>query len=355
MTADPEHKLLDAFDEHWDDYRKQFKQGRQELSEDAVHDLRVSARRMQAMLGIVRSLDRRPRVKKLGRFLRKQLQQLDTLRDTQVLVQETEQSLNTLPHLIAFRHYLQNRSDDLARAGGKQLRKRKPSDLKQRVNGIRRVVKRHVDDETLVENVLVAVDEAYAKTLARFHKVDAGDPNSIHRVRVAFKRLRYMIETVEPFLPDYPGHYPDKMHDYQDAMGKVHDTMVYLDTLKEFQVETQKHNRSKEPDFDLKPAETYFRTRLADLIRAYFQRKDELSSFWRPAPGQPFPWEKSHEPVHRTTRNRRTAGSAEQRGTGQPAASHRRRAKKVPADRASPGQPGNADRSDPDQSVPTGS
>ncbi len=354
MNDDREHNLVDAFDERWDDYRKQFKAGRQEISEDSIHDLRVSARRMEALLGIVRGLNGRKRLKKLRRFLSKQLDELDNLRDTQVMLQEAESSIGSLPQLIIFRDELQRRLDDLVGDGRKDLHKAKPSDLKPRIKKIRKVVRRHSDDPDHTQHVLQAVDAAYAKTLARFGRLDAGNPNSIHRVRIAFKKLRYMIEAVQAFLPDYPKDYPAKMHDYQDAMGKVHDTDVFLDTLKEFELDLQQRSKNGQQDFDLKPVEVDFRTRLANLILAYFQRKDELHTFWRAAPGEPFPWEKSHDSVHRTTRNRRTAGPKQQRGAGQPAASHRRRKEKVPANRAGTGQPGNSDRPDPDQPVPTG-
>ena len=355
MTADNEHVLLAAFDEHWKEYRKQFKQARQDTTEETIHDLRVAARRMQALLGIVRTLEARPPVRKMRRVLSKQLDELDGLRDTQVLVQQTEQSVNELPQLLILRQYLQDRSDELARDARNDLRKVKPSDIQQRIRRIRKVVKRHSDEDEFVEQVLQAVDTAYVRTLARFGKLDAGEPNTIHRVRIAFKKLRYMIEMVDPFLPKHPGNFLDRMHDYQDAMGQVHDTTVFLETLKDYEVELQRRHSDHPSDLDPKPVERYFRTRLADLVRAYFERKDELYTFWRSAPDQPFPWEKSHELVHRKARTRRGTGSQQQRGAGQPAASHQRRAKKVPADRAGAGQPGNSDRSNPDQPVPAGS
>ncbi len=353
MTDDSEHDFLSAFDEHCDHYRKQLKVGRQEVTEDSIHDLRVAARRMQALLGIVRTLDSRPRVKKMQRFLRKQLDQLDDLRDTQVMMQEADSNVGSLPQLIPFREYLQERSADLARAGEKHLHKTKPSDLQERVKKIRKVIKRHSNDEGLVERLLQAVDGANATVLARFGKLDAGDPNTVHRVRIAFKKFRYMTEIVQPFLPDYPADLPDKMHDYQDLMGKVHDTGVFLDTLRQFELDLKQ--RGQDEDVDLKPVEVFFRTRLADLILNYFQRKEELHSFWRGTPDQPFPWEKSHDSVHRTTRNRRAAKSGQQRGAGQPATAHRGRTKEVSQDRAGAGQPGDKDRPDIDQSVPTGS
>ncbi len=354
MTDDPQQDFLSAFDDHWDDYRKQLKAARHEISEDSIHDLRVSARRMQALSGIIRGLDAHPRVKKLRRFIRKQLNELDDLRDTQVMVQEAQQRVASVPQLAPFSAYLQVRSGDLAGTAQKDLRKSQPSVLKPRIKKIRKVVKKHSDDSDLVERLLEAVDKAHRKTRGRFDKLDANDPNTVHRVRIAFKEFRYMVEVVQPFLPGYPEDYPGKMHDYQDAMGKVHDTTVLLEALKEYKQDRQQRGTSQPPEFHAEPVKVYYRERLTDLIRSYFQRKDELFGFWRAAPDQPFPWEKSHDSVHRTTRNRRAKGPNQQRGAGQPAASHRRRAQKVPADRAGAGGSGNSDRPDTDQSVPTG-
>ena len=355
MTAGREHNLLDAFDGHWDDYRKQLKAGRREISEESIHDLRVSARRMQALLGMLRTLDGKARIKKMQRVLNRQLNQLDKLRDTQVMIHELDDRIGSLPQLVPFRDYLQDCLADLGRTGHKQLRKLKPSDLRPGIKTMRKTVKHQSDDPQLEEHLLQAVDGAYAKALARFGRLDAGNPNTIHQVRIAFKKLRYMIETVEPFLPKHPAKYLDHMHEYQDAMGNVHDTTVFLDTLKEYELDLKQLNQGEEPGVDLKPVEQFYRTRLADLILAYFQRKDEFYGFWRPAPDQPFPWEKSHDSVHRSTRNRRRPAAGQQRGEGQRAASHRRRSKEVQADRQGAGQSGNSDRPDTDQSVPTGS
>lgn len=354
MTDDSQQDFLRAFDNRWDGYRKQLQAARREISEDSIHDLRVSARRLQALSTIIRGLDSHPRVKKLRRFIRKQLNELDDLRDTQVIVGEAGRRVANLPQLAPFSTYLQVRSEELAGAAHKDLRNPKPSDLKEQVKEIRKVVKKHSDDVDSVERLLGAVDKAHRRTRGRFDKLDANDPNTIHRVRIAFKEFRYMVEVVQPFLPDYPNDYPDKMHDYQDAMGQVHDTTVFLDTLKEYEQDLQQHDTGQAPEFHSEPIKVYCRERLAGLIQSYIQRKDELYGFWRLAPDQPFPWEKSHDSIHRKTRNRRATESNQQRGAGQRAPSHRGRAQKVPAGRAGAGRSGNSDRSDTDQSVPTG-
>jgi len=308
--------FLDAFDEHWDHYSKQFKAARKELSEDAVHDLRVAARRLLSLLGILRSLDTHPRVNNLRRFLKKQLDELDELRDTQVMLQEASQRLQTLPQLSMFEGYLQGRLEQLMQKAHDDIRSSKPSELKDRVKKIRAVAKKHSDDTKLLDHLEQAVDEAHGKTMRAFGDLNSQDAVTIHRVRVAFKKFRYMIETIEPLLPDYPEGYLDKMHDYQDSMGKVHDATVMLDRVEAYAQSLPERVPEAAAAFDVGPIEAYYQQRLKGLIRAYFDRKDEFNVFWRAAPDRPFPWEQSHESVHRAPRDRRTAPGRRQRKGG---------------------------------------
>jgi CHAD domain-containing protein len=354
MTSDQEQDFLGAVDQHWDEYRKQLKSGRREITEKSIHDLRVAAREFQALLRILQALDAHPRVKKIRRFLGKQLDQLNEVHDAQVMLQEANQRLESLPQLDPFRDYLQAGAEKLARSARKDIRRSKPSDLKKRVKRARQVARKHSDDQQLVEHLLQVVDDAYAKTNEALTELNAAYPATIHRVRIAFKEFRYMIETIQPFLPDYPESYPDRMHDYQDAMGKVRDATVFLSKLKEFEQDLQQRGQGQAQPFDSKPVELFYEKRLEELIQAYFQRKGEINSFWRAAPDLPFPWENNHEPVYRAPRNRRTTGQQQQRRRGQPAATNRRRPKEVPEGGGGTEPAGDSDRLDTDQSVPAG-
>jgi CHAD domain-containing protein len=354
MTSEQEQDFLGAVDQHWEEYRKQFKSGRRAISEESIHDLRVAAREFQALLRILQALDAHPRVKKIRRFLSKQLDQLNEVHDAQVMLQEANQRMESLPQLGPFRDYLQAGAKKLARSARKDIGRSKPSDLKERVKRVRKVARKHSDDQQLVEHLLQVVDDAYAKTNEALTEIKAADPATIHKVRIAFKEFRYMIETIRPFLPDYPESYPDRMHDYQDAMGNVRDATVFLDKLKEFEQDLQQRGHGQAPAFDSKSIQLFYQQRLEEMIQAYFQRRGELNSFWRAAPDLPFPWENNHEPVHRAPRNRRATGQQQQRRRGQPATTNRRRPKEVPDGGAGAEPTGDSDRPDTDQSLPAG-
>ncbi len=347
--------FVEALDARWDNYRRQFKAVRQEITEDSIHDLRVAARRLQSFLRVLRELDRHGHTKKIWRFLQQQLDQLNGLRDAQVMLQEAGERMQSLPQLSRFRDYLQDRSDELTSAARKQIRAVKPSDLKRQVTRIRKVTRKHAGDEQLPENLLRAVDNAHAKATEAFGHLNATDPATIHHVRIAFKKFRYTVEIIQPLLEDYPEKYLDRMHEYQEAMGCVRDTNLFLSTLVDFKNSLTPSEQAANESPELQPIETYYQNRLDDLIRAYFERKDDFNTFWRAAPDQPFPWEQNHEPVHRTARNRRTTGQRQQRRRRQPSAANRTGAQKVPADRQDIERSGDTDRPDSEQSVPASS
>lgn len=349
MTDDNEATLLTEFDDRWDHYRKQFKAARRELTEESVHDLRVAARRMLALLGIVQDLDPRARVKKLRSFLKDQLDRLDKLRDAQVMSQEAARRGAEVPGFRAVQAELEHRLEALERKAHKRILRNKPSDLKRWVRKCRTVVKKHTDDPDLLEQLEHTVDEAHAATMRQFALLSADDPDTIHHVRIAFKNFRYMIETIQPLLPGYPADYPDRMHEYQDAMGHVHDMAIFIDTLHELAPDIAGS------ELDMPAAESSYHEHLQQLIRDYFVRKDEFNMFWRATPDSAFPWEQSNEPVHRPPRNRRRSSRQQHGGAGQPAAADQPGTQEVPQDSSGAERHGDGDRADPHIPVPEGS
>jgi CHAD domain-containing protein len=344
MSGRNESLLVTAFDQRWKDYRIQFKTCRREFSEEAVHDLRIAARRFLAVLDIIRALDPQPRVQKTRRFFKDDLDELDELRDVQVMLVELEETLARIPELILFQPYLQKREKRLLRAARQQAKDWPSSGLKKRVGKTRAALEKLTADEGFTSALLQAVDNAFARVKQDYDQMDAQKPASIHQMRIAFKKFRYMVEIVQPALPIPSKNYFKGMHDYQSRMGDIRDISILLIALEEFAEDGM-------PTLDSKPIRRYFEKHLATLVTTFLEDKGELHTFWRAAPDQPFPWEKRHDPVHHPSRHRNSSGP--QRGRRrQSASTDRKRAPEDVQDRAGPEGTGNADRPDSDQPVP---
>jgi|SRR5688572_6360945 len=275
--------LLEALDQRWKNYRAELKRCRAEFSNEAVHDLRSSTRRMLAMIRLLNSISPRPRLQKLNHAFKDQLDEFDDLRDTQVILAEISETLHELPQLLEFEDYLRGVEKKLLKTLRKKLRVIDLFDVSKRIRRMRESLKSESNDG-LVLQTLQAVDDAFLITKQRYTWINPAQATSIHRVRLAFKTFRYMVEIVHPLLPHFPVENLKSMHDYQSLMGEIQDVEVIMQALADAPANFS--------SFDPEPVRRYYERCHAEAVSAYLASMNQLDTFWRPAPDQPFPWEK---------------------------------------------------------------
>jgi CHAD domain-containing protein len=274
--------LLEALDKGWNTYLAELERCRAEFSNEAVHDLRVATRRMITVIQLLNSILPRPRLKKIIRMFKDQLDELDELRDTQVSLAEISESLQKFPQLRGFQKRQKDREEKLLKSLRKELKNFHTEDLTQRIGKIHKSLEDEASDG-MEAFIFRAVDDAYQRVRERLDLVDVTRVATIHRVRIAFKNFRYMVEMIYPLLDGYPEECLKAMHDYQSLMGDVQDAEVFLQTLNDY---------SENASFqDLGPARRHYKRRHTEAIAAYAEDMQQLHSFWRDEPDQPFPWE----------------------------------------------------------------
>ena len=275
--------LLGALDERWKNYRAELKRCRTEFSNEAVHDLRASARRMLAFIQLLNTISPRPRLQKLNRAFKDQLDEFDQLRDTQVILADISEALQQLPQLHDFEVYLLEVEKGLLKTLRKKLKVIDLFDVSKRIRRLHESLKAEAgSDLTLL--TLQAVDEAFLVTKQRQNWINPAAATSIHRVRLTFKTFRYMVEIVHPLVNDFPADNLKLMHEYQSLMGEIQDVEVIMQALAEAPLSLSA--------LDLEPVRHYYERCHAEAISAYLEVKDQLDTFWRPAPDRSFPWEK---------------------------------------------------------------
>jgi CHAD domain-containing protein len=275
--------LLAALDDRWKNYRLQLKRCRAEFSNEAVHDLRVASRRMLAFIRLMNSISPHPRQQKLNRYFKGQLDEFDELRDTQVILAEISETLWELPQLQEFQDHLQSGEKRLLKSLRKKLKVIDLFDVSKRIRRLRESLKTD-SSNNLVLQTFQAVDNAFLITKRRRDWVNPAQATSIHRVRIAFKTFRYTVEVTHPLLEGFPAENLKRMHDYQSLMGEIQDMEVILQALTDAPVNVS--------SFDPEPVRRYYEGCHAKAISSYLENMNQLDTFWRSAPGQPFPWEK---------------------------------------------------------------
>ncbi|HJS19032.1 MAG TPA: CHAD domain-containing protein [Anaerolineales bacterium] len=279
----PRRLLLDALDTRWKNYLAEISRCRVEFSNDAVHDLRVATRRILALIQLLNSILTGSSLEKLPRAFKRQLDEFDHLRDTQVILDELSRILPKFPQLQDFQNHLLSAEEGMLRDLHRKLERRETSDVTRGILRTHESITAEIDID-LEARILQAVDDAYLLTRMRLGWVDISQPDTIHRVRVAFKAFRYMVEIVHPMLGNYPAGNLKKMNTYQTLMGEIQDAEVFACTLADYSGNSSLPN----PE----PVHCYCEERRSKSISAFADAMDRLHDFWRPASDRPYPWEK---------------------------------------------------------------
>lgn len=283
MIMEAKDILLEALEARWSKYRAELKASREGFSEEAVHDLRVATRRLLAYFDLLRAIIPHKRIQKIRRALKDHLDELDDLRDVQVMLVDVTEAMHELPDLKPFQVHLRKEEKQHLRIVRKLVKAWDVKSLSKRVEKMREMVL-ELPDENLAPMLLLALDHAFARVLQAYTSMDAEHVASIHKLRIAFKKFRYSVEIVHHLLQNFPETNFERMHDYQSTMGEIQDSEVASQHL------TDLDASAALPGLEL--VTSYYASRLQTAVLNFIEDKGEVLVFWRNSPDQSFPWEK---------------------------------------------------------------
>ena len=270
---------LDAL---WKNYHVRLKECRKECSEDAVHDLRIAIRRLLVCLKLAQLLVPDVGIQQVRRSFKRQLDHFDELRDIQVMLGEISNRLARFPELGLLSSCLEKRERRRSRAAGALLREFNVRNASGSVSKIEALIAQLPDAEVSAR-ILHAVDQSFSKVLRHDERLEKTRISSFHRVRVMFKKFRYLVESVHSLVPHFPEDNLTRMHVYQTTLGKIQDAEVLLQALSDY----AKHDRTCDLELPLR----FYEVRRAAHVSAYLKNRRDVFSFWRAAPENSFAWE----------------------------------------------------------------
>lgn len=273
--------LLHAVHERWRTFRAEIKRCQQKPSEQAVHDLRVSTRRLMSMVDLLVSIDPEDDLRKARRRLKKQLNLFGPLRDAQVQVLSIETMLPTFPELEEFYAYLVQREGKLARRLNAELNHVKTGKVKRAIVVAAQQVENLLDKPAKQRDRLSAairtVDAAFNTVVQRKLAINPSDSATIHRMRVAFKKFRYMVELLAPLLGWVTRRRLKAMQAFQSSLGDIQDAEVLLTCAMAFA-----RKGSTESGVSLGRALEELTCRHTMLTESFLKSADSLFTFWQP-------------------------------------------------------------------------
>ena len=281
LPPDCVRRLGKSLRKEWKRYVRKLTDCQKELSEEAIHDFRVEARRLLSTVELLGALIPARTGRKLHTAIKGHLDTFDELRDTQVQLPAVLRLEREFPAAQCFGDFLRQRLDRFTRSARKAIRKVRT-----------RRVARHLEDSAAAVRagrkkyagllgarlLLRSVSRAFDRVVRLQAHIDPDRPETIHRTRVAFKKFRYMAETLEGYLTARHEGVVEAMHRYQTAMGDIQDADVLCRGFARFP-----DAGSVAPASGREFANALSRRR-EELIRNFLGIAPELQEFW-PPPG----------------------------------------------------------------------
>lgn len=279
---DWEELLAASLRARWKRYRAALAKCRRHFTEGAVHGSRVETRRMMSQLELLGLFAPRPALSKAQRVLDRHMDAFDELRDTQVQLLLLRRHARELPNLDPLHHALLRREQRCLKQARRDIDGLKTGRLKKLVSGLtERLGAGERPSGRLARDrraLLTAVERAFHRAVQRRQRIDPGDVASVHRMRVDFKRFRYMVEALQPLFPGITRRRLEAMHTFQGLMGDLQDTDVFLARVDKFGRRDPRRARA------LAGFRYWLLRHRTAQMAVCVKRADDLMKFW-PLPG----------------------------------------------------------------------
>jgi len=231
--------LLFSLVQSWKNFSGAWKIARTKSSEKAVHDLRVSTRRLIAILELAKAVSGDTEIPKLQRRFKKVLKRMGPLRDTQVLLvnlSRVQKSglVNKFKKTLEQRerHEIDGIRDELKRGLKRKLSKA-VDDVRAGFGSVESELG-NVKIHRSVDRVLTSRRNELLKAERRFHQSQPVSEDLLHEMRIALKKFRYVIEAAQPMLDDSAKRRAKEMHSFQQLIGESRDVELLRTALEKW-------------------------------------------------------------------------------------------------------------------------
>lgn len=277
-TARPLDLLLDALEDRRKKFRKRLKEGARahaRESASAVHDLRTASRHLLAVLEGLEVFVRRKKVRRPRRRIEKLLGRLGPVRDATAQREMLRRIGSRNPVVRALTSELAARDRRMARNARRLLA---DMSAKRVCRDLRRLAKATRRDGTGTDDGRLA-RRAARRALARLREkraaVDPNDSKTLHHMRIALKRFRYLMQELRPAFPRVATRDIETLHQLQTALGDLHD----LDTLTA-SIATHLEKRAPARAEEMAPAVQRMEERHAAILLSCLRAIDPVLGPW---------------------------------------------------------------------------
>jgi CHAD domain-containing protein len=228
-----------SLDQPWSEFSKAWKKTRRRASEEAIHDLRVNARRLIENLEVARALSKANDFSHLKRRFKKFLKGMGKLRDLQVQL-ENAAHLRRSQAIVDFTKRLERLERQEIENIQSELKNNKRQRFAHALDDVRSQFRRSQGTaredrmRSAIRRILNTRHNEFIKAKRRFHRSEQHNEDALHEMRIALKKLRYAMEAAQPVLSESEKGQIDAMRAFQKLMGDSRDLEMLRSTLEQW-------------------------------------------------------------------------------------------------------------------------
>lgn len=272
--------LVSSLEQRWQNFLSELRRCKRSFSEESVHDLRVATRRLVSTLAILEVILPDDRIRRTRRRLKRLFDALSPLRDVQVQLLTVEEKSRQYPGLETLITVLKVRERLLMKSIDSRIRKIHTVQWSYTIRSLKKEIRlqfsnpvSYAGGRTAAQGAAAA---AFTRAMFRREQIIPGDPRSLHRFRVAFKKFRYTMEALQPLFSSVRKKNLKAMDAYQTRLGNIQDAEVLGRRVARYAL-------SRPPT--IRRALTGYRREQEQekrkLIAAFLKSADELYGFWK--------------------------------------------------------------------------
>jgi CHAD domain-containing protein len=198
---------------------------------DAVHDLRVALRRTRTLLEVARSVLGRFHVNEVRRALRDLQTSTGSLRDEEVLLQLVDSLNIEHPDVKRWSDCRLRRKRRLRSMLSRAVRNGELDRGRSQLHALLAFRAKPSRDRRLAKFARRSVERACRRVEKhRAARLDA--PEDLHRLRIAYKRLRYIVEAFADVLPSDLAPLAQPAARFQSRLGDLHDIDTAMQSVR---------------------------------------------------------------------------------------------------------------------------
>lgn len=208
-------------------------------NEESIHALRVSVRRLMSFTILLQELYESDYNAELNKILKPKMKRLNPLRDTQVQIERFKKLLPSNINLLEFYNYILLKEREFKTLNMIYLSEKKIERLEGVLFFYYLDIKSKISEND--KNMAKITDNAEKKYNLLLTKAESMDTNyleSVHKLRLAFKKYRYTIESSAKLL-GVGSVTINKLKQFQNLLGAIQDNSVIESKLQTFYSETK--------------------------------------------------------------------------------------------------------------------